>query len=65
VVLGRILPEYFLGGQMKIYPQFAAEAIDRLAQDLHLDRIETALGVIEVANAHMERALRVISVEAP
>ncbi|HLE16350.1 MAG TPA: hydantoinase/oxoprolinase family protein [Anaerolineales bacterium] len=63
LVLARILPEYFLGGRMEIYPQLASQVFELLAGELHLDPIEAALGVIEVINAHMERALRVISVE--
>jgi N-methylhydantoinase A len=63
LALGRILPEYFLGGKMELYPQRAVEALDSLARSLNLDLVKLALGVIEVVNAHMERALRVISVE--
>ena len=61
--LGRILPDHFLGGQMSLYPELAEEAIRNLGHQLNLDPNETALGIIEIANAHMERALRVISVE--
>jgi N-methylhydantoinase A len=63
LVLGRLAPELFLGGKMPLKPELARRAIDRIAENLTLDRITTALGIIEVANAHMERALRVISVE--
>ena len=63
LVLGRLVPEHFLGGRMHLDIRRAEAAIDRLAKVLGLDRIQTALGIIEVANAHMERALRVISVE--
>ncbi len=61
--LGRIPPDDFLGGAMPLYPQLAEEALKRVGDELGLSAIETALGVIEIANAHMERALRVISVE--
>ena len=61
--LGRILPDRFLGGEMPLYPKLAKIAIETLAQKINLTPIETALGIIEIANAHMERALRVISVE--
>ncbi len=63
LVLGRMLPEYFLGGQMPLNPERSHVALQELGQQLGLDAIRTALGVIEVVNAHMERALRVISVE--
>lgn len=63
LVLGRILPDYFLGGQMKIYPRRATDAIARLGNLLGLDPIRTALGIIDIVNIQMEHALRVISVE--
>jgi len=61
--LGRILPDNFLGGQMPLYPELAEKAIRNLGHQLNLHPTDTALGIIEIANAHMERALRVISVE--
>lgn len=63
VLLGRIPADYFLGGEMPIYPKLAEEAIARIGKQLGLTPVETALGIIEIANAHMERALRVISIE--
>ena len=41
----------------------AVEALSRLGDELNLTASQAALGVVQVANAHMERALRVISVE--
>lgn len=63
VVLGRIPPEHFLGGQMPLDFGRAYAALERLGKDLKLTAEQAALGVVAVANAHMERALRVISVE--
>jgi len=63
LLLGRLLPGHFLGGQMPLYPDLAQAAITPLAAQLGLTPIETALGIIAIANAHMARALRVISVE--
>ncbi|MBM3152832.1 MAG: hydantoinase/oxoprolinase family protein [Chloroflexi bacterium] len=63
IVLGRIPPEFFLGGEMPLDADLAHEAFARLGGDLHLDPQQAALGVVQVANAHMESALRVISVE--
>ncbi len=63
LVLGRIRPDNFLGGQMKIYPERAYAAITKLGSELSLTPVQTACGVIEVVNIQMERALRVISVE--
>jgi N-methylhydantoinase A len=63
LVLGRFVPEYFLGGEMPLDPGRAEAVLAALGKELGLDPIQTALGVIEVVNTHMERALRVISVE--
>ena len=63
VVLGRIEPERFLGGTMPIYPERAAMAIDRIATRLKLSRKAAAKGILRVANANMERAIRSVSVE--
>jgi N-methylhydantoinase A len=52
-----------LGGEVKLEAGRAEEALGALGGTLGLDALETALGVIRVANAEMGRALRVISVE--
>ena len=63
VVLGRLPVDYFLGGEMSLDAARAWTALERLGHHLGLGAEEAAIGVIEVVNAHMERALRVISVE--
>src|SRR4051794_23228255 len=52
-----------LGGEVTLDRSEAEAALGRLGEQLGLDALETALGVIRVANAEMGRALRVISVE--
>jgi len=63
LVLGRLTPDYFLGGRMKIYPERSHRALEKIARKIGRDIIETALGVVDIANASMEKAIRVISVE--
>jgi N-methylhydantoinase A len=63
LVLGRLQADYFLGGQMPLNFERAFAALSRLGECLGLDPIQAALGVVQVVNAHMERALQVISVE--
>lgn len=70
VVLGRLPTDGFLGGKMALDRDAANEALEELSDQLSLptasgldSRHCLALGMIQVANAHMERALRVISVE--
>ena len=63
LVLGRLSAEHFLGGQMPLDASRAHAALAKLGEMLKLTAEQAALGVVAVANAHMERALRVISVE--
>lgn len=69
VVLGRFGGGGLLSGAMKLNQPRAEKALDELAQQLtqaaakKVTRTEAALGVIRVANANMERALRLVSVE--
>jgi N-methylhydantoinase A/oxoprolinase/acetone carboxylase beta subunit len=63
VVLGRINSKHFLGGAMTIYPDRAAAAVDRIARELRLSRKAASEGILRVANANMERAIRSVSVE--
>ncbi|MDO3388660.1 hydantoinase/oxoprolinase family protein [Gilvimarinus sp. SDUM040013] len=61
--LGRLRPEYFLGGAMTLDHQAAERAIVALAAELKVTPLAAALGVIRLANEHMVAALRVISVQ--
>ena len=63
VVLGRIAPGQFLGCGMAIDPKRSEDAIDAVARALGLDRTAAAEGILRVANANMERAIRVVSIE--
>lgn len=62
-LLGRLQPEYFLGGNMDLDLAAAETAMGQLAKQLNLSTEQTALGIIRIANEHMVRALRVISIE--
>jgi len=63
LLLGRLFPEYFLGGKMKIKPDRSLKVIERLARKTGKTAQETAMGIVSIANANMEKAIRVISVE--
>jgi N-methylhydantoinase A/oxoprolinase/acetone carboxylase beta subunit len=63
VVLGRIAAGQFLGGEMQIDVARAEAAIERIAALISTDRVTAAEGIVRVANANMERAIRVVSVE--
>lgn len=63
LVLGRLDPDFFLGGKMNIYPERSYLVIKSLAEKMKKSTEETAEGIISVANANMEKAIRVISIE--
>ena len=62
-VLGRLPADQFLGGTMTLNLQAARKAIANVADRLGMTVEQAAQGVIELANDHMVRALRVISVQ--
>lgn len=59
--LGRIPPRLFLGGRLSLQIQKLRRPFLKLAKQLRLTPEKSAEGMIEVANAHMARALRIIS----
>ncbi len=64
VVLGRIDPDYFLGGEIALDRDMAWKAVEaKLASPLGISVPAAALGVLEVANATMLGALRMVSVQ--
>jgi N-methylhydantoinase A/oxoprolinase/acetone carboxylase beta subunit len=62
-VLGRLDPERFLGGRMKLDRDAAVEAVKRLATELGLGLAETAEGILTIANSNMARAIRSRTIE--
>lgn len=62
-VLGRLRPEHFLGGKMALDVKAAEKSLTKLAESLGSGMLAAARGVIALANEHMARALRVISVQ--
>ena len=63
VVLGRLLPDAFLGGRMVLDKEKSEQAVAVVADNLGMNSFEAATGIIEVVNDHMVRALRVMSVQ--
>ncbi len=64
LVLGRISPDYFLGGEMELDVHEARHAIKaKCADPLGMDVDEIALGIVEIANSAMVGALRQVSVQ--
>ncbi|MCC7081814.1 MAG: hydantoinase/oxoprolinase family protein [Burkholderiales bacterium] len=64
VVLGRLNPKTLLGGRMVVYPARARAAVEReLCSSLGVDLFAAAAGILDIVNANMMGAVRVISVE--
>jgi N-methylhydantoinase A/oxoprolinase/acetone carboxylase beta subunit/N-methylhydantoinase B/oxoprolinase/acetone carboxylase alpha subunit len=63
VVLGRLDPEFFLGGKKKLNPRLARQAMEQLAAKLHLSIEETSLSILDTAAANMANAIRLLTVD--
>ena len=61
--LGRIAATQFLGGAMSLDTDKTRAHIEKFAQRLGIPPLQAADGILKVANAAMERAIKVISVE--
>ncbi|MBT0781370.1 hydantoinase/oxoprolinase family protein [Paracoccus sp. pheM1] len=63
VVLQTQNPEYLLNGRMKIDRTLSVAAIQKLADRLGMEMLETANGILDIVVANMAKAIRVISVQ--
>jgi N-methylhydantoinase A len=63
LLLGYLRDGARLGGRVELRRDLAEKAVARLAGELGMSDREMAVGIVEVANAEMARALRFISVE--
>lgn len=61
VLLGRIDPTTFLGGRMQLDVDAAERAMKSVGSQLGLDPVETAEGILAVANAMMANAIRTLT----
>lgn len=63
LLLGRIPFNTLLGGYLPLDSDSAQTVMTKLAKKMGCEVLDAAHGVIQIANEHMARALRVISVE--
>src|SRR5690606_22987908 len=67
--LGRMDPDYFLGGELKLYPERVQEELQSMTAELEKmsgrswSPEELAEGIIQIINTQMEGALRIISLQ--
>lgn len=62
MLLGRMDPDHFLDGSLKLELPPARKRIQTLAEQMGVPPREAALGIIQVANTSIDRALRRVSV---
>ncbi len=64
LITNRLNPDYYLGGEMHLDAENAHRAIKKtIAKPLGMTTMEVALGILEIANATMIRAIKLVSVE--
>ncbi len=64
LVLGRLNPNYFLGGKLPLYPEKAKEVIEkRVASKMGLSLEEAALSIVRIVNANMAKGISGVSVQ--
>jgi N-methylhydantoinase A len=63
LLLGRLLPDRFLGGRIALDRDRVVGLMQALAGQINTDAHQTALGINRVVNANMEQAIRKISLE--
>lgn len=63
LALGFLSADYFLGGQMPLRADLAAEAIQKVAEPLGISGTEAAQAIYEIVNSNMVDAIHVVTVE--
>ena len=62
LLLGRLPAEHFLGGRMHLDIARTLDRAQRFAAELHLTVERLSEGIVQIANANMEHAIRAVSV---
>ncbi|MCL5961181.1 MAG: hydantoinase/oxoprolinase family protein, partial [Chloroflexi bacterium] len=63
LVLGRLNPDYFLGGRKVLQPDLAHQAVKKIADFYKMSLPEAAQGILDIAIWNMFQAIRTISAE--
>lgn len=61
-ILGRLDAEHFLGGAMSLDMPAGHRAMQELAKQVNMSIMDTAKGVVDIANVNIDRALRRVSI---
>lgn len=63
LILGRLNPDYFIGGEKVLDKELSKKAILKLSKELNLDVIEVSKGIITASTANMVNEIRTITTE--
>ncbi|MHA3964604.1 MAG: hydantoinase/oxoprolinase family protein [Candidatus Thorarchaeota archaeon SMTZ1-45] len=63
LILGRLSPDYFLGGNVSLDLNQAQDSVSKISSMLDLSLEDTALGIIKISTANMVQAIREVTVE--
>src|SRR5215204_6442897 len=63
LLLGRLDPNYFLGGRMQLDPALSEKALAELAERGGMGIVDLASSIVEIANENMASAIKMVSLE--
>ena len=63
LLLGYLNPDYFLGGEMTLDEEAATAAVASVADQLDIDNLALADGIIEIVTTDMTRGIRLVTVD--
>ncbi len=63
VVLGRLDPQFFLGGKLDLNSDLSRIVVRRLGERLGMNEVDTASAMVRIANENMANAIRIVTVE--
>jgi N-methylhydantoinase A len=63
LALGRLNPEYFLGGELTLDLGATRAALERLGEQLSMSVEETASAIVELVDFNMVNAIRLVSID--
>jgi len=63
VVLGRLDPDFKLGGEVQLVEEAARKAVQAVSDQLDMGLEETASGILEIMNSSMAETMRLLTVD--
>ena len=63
LILGRLNPDNFAGGNFKLNKELSRKSIEKLAKEINKNINDTAIDIIKLVNWNMANAIRLISID--